>query len=712
MKGLVEEGKLHNREGIWQIDLNVLKGHELPKSIREAVAGRLKRLGRSGRDILAALAVLGGDVGFDLLCGLWGGGPEAMIGSLIGLEKKGIIKKFEGEEGLAFDFCHPELRDRCYAAISRKSRRDLHARAAELLMRVGGQRPPEELARHLLEAGDSEGALRFYLASGWRDLGQSNKEKAAATLERILRACEERLEPQRPADEEERRDFYRGLVKLGTLLSQMGEFAGALERLDAALGEGRSCLGEEDLAEAHRERGRIYLRQGLYPDADREIRQGLTMAVRCGSSLEKARLILLQGNLSLWRGDYARAAELSRQSLQTFRQAGREQEAAPVFKNFFCAEFFQGHRDQARQYLEESLRISQGNRRIISRLLRRLGIDEVEIGDYEQAVEILREQKEGPGPLGDSAGVLVYLSNLGAAYELKGKSGAQMSYYARKLELLRALGGTEGAVYCLSNMGILAKRRGEYEEALLYFDGALELAEQLRSIQARALVLRNKGETFLDLAMVREAREIIGEALRTSERIGCRWLLGYCWLSLGRIDLAEGNFPEAERNFEEARTVFNAIGNRMALVDLFIEMADLACDLERPKVAEGLIEQCLDESGLPYAGERSHMVFLQGRITRIKGGKDLKKALDLFRRALELEAKVGVPELRCRILEELGRVCAALGKPEEAVEYLVEGLEIMRILWKRLPVDLRGGYLGNRRRREMRRRFKRLKSKL
>ena len=125
-----------------------LAGDEIPGSLREAVAGRLRRTG-SAEATLRTAAVLGDTIDLDLLAAVLGVAPLEVLEQL----DVGVRQVFLAEREGALAFRHELVRLAVAAGASTPRRAWLHRRAAEVL-RSRPDPHPLELARHAREGGD------------------------------------------------------------------------------------------------------------------------------------------------------------------------------------------------------------------------------------------------------------------------------------------------------------------------------------------------------------------------------------------------------------------------------------------------------------------------------------------------------------------------------------------------------------------------------
>ena len=123
--------------------------------------------------------------------GALGGTAHSALDSLEGrdLIRRDSVSRLQGQQ--QYTFKHQLIREVAYATLPRPSRRERHAATARFLegavTEVADVAPA--LAHHWREAGDSERAVRYYVAAaeqasrGWaKDVAASNYQQALALI--------------------------------------------------------------------------------------------------------------------------------------------------------------------------------------------------------------------------------------------------------------------------------------------------------------------------------------------------------------------------------------------------------------------------------------------------------------------------------------------------------------------------------------------------
>jgi class 3 adenylate cyclase/tetratricopeptide (TPR) repeat protein len=244
---LIDDGVLRREDGHWEV-AGDLSRVAVPGTIQALLAARLDRLGSEERAAIERGAVEGKVFHGGAVAALT---PDQARGSLQGhlqtLIRKELIRparsEFVGED--AFEFRHLLVRDATYAAMSKETRADLHARFAEWLARM---------AEHRL--GEYEEIVGYHFEQAYRyrsELGRADEEtdaigqQAGEHLGRAGRRAFERGDVPAAvtllgrASEllPESVERLRRSIELGIALFEAGEFKRSTETLQQAVGAAR-----------------------------------------------------------------------------------------------------------------------------------------------------------------------------------------------------------------------------------------------------------------------------------------------------------------------------------------------------------------------------------------------------------------------------------------------------------------------------------------
>jgi len=161
---------------------------DLPETLSDLLRERLDRLGPA-RALAQVGAVIGRDFSKEMLAAVAGIEPDKLEADTAALLESGLVEPTDNEAVLRFK--HALIQDAAYASLLGRVRRDLHARAADVLQtRFPGlaERLPEQVARHLSAAQRPLDAAGWWLKAGGAAIGRGSAREAAAALEEGLAA--------------------------------------------------------------------------------------------------------------------------------------------------------------------------------------------------------------------------------------------------------------------------------------------------------------------------------------------------------------------------------------------------------------------------------------------------------------------------------------------------------------------------------------------
>ena len=237
---------------------------ELPSTVEELAASQIDQLPLAQRSLLRRAAVLGDEFPEDLLVQMFRDVAPERSGTELLAGLSGLIVS----TGHQLRFRHPILREVAYAGLPYKRRRELHAKAAEVLeaTTAAADRRPEILALHYFVARNYDKAMDYGWRAGERAMARYAPAAAADAYRRAAQAA--RLSSGVSPSE---RSFY--LEALGD-----AEFlAGRSTEAAAAYLEALRGVRGQPLREAHLalKLTRVEQRRGHYSNALRRASLGL-----------------------------------------------------------------------------------------------------------------------------------------------------------------------------------------------------------------------------------------------------------------------------------------------------------------------------------------------------------------------------------------------------------------------------------------------------
>jgi class 3 adenylate cyclase/tetratricopeptide (TPR) repeat protein len=523
----------------------------IPETIQAVLAARIDRLPSETKRLLQTAAVIGHDVPLELLQTVTDYSETALHEHLRILQHAELLYETQAFPEPVYTFKHALTHEVVYRSLLQERRRTLHARIVECLEALGANQPVDQvdrLAHHAVRGEVWDKAVAYCQQAGARAHDRAAFREAVAAFEQALQALAHLPEP----------GDTRGLAL---------ELRLALARSLIILGEHRRCralLGEaETLARALDDRAR--LGQALASmvhvltvtgDPDGAIvagQQALDLAAMLGDSALQGRVSYYLGQAYFFIGDFGRAAELLRRSVEAANQEpGTPSTDMRIRSQAWLARILGvlGAFAEGRRHGEEALRLAtlegRGDTPII--VYGSLGLLYLHQGDLEPAIQVLEQGLALCRASGDRAWLRAIVSGLGYAYALQGRPAEGCALLEESISECIRTGMPLAYLYAwLSETCRLA---GRSQEAGQHARQALDLARQLKQCSGEALALHQLGafHAHADPSDAVQAEAHYQQALALAEALGMRPLQAHCHRSLGTLysQIGRVEFAHAE----------------------------------------------------------------------------------------------------------------------------------------------------------------------
>ena len=540
---------------------------QIPASVHALVAARIDRLPTADKRLLQAAAAVGTHVPVVLLREIADTSEPDLRHSLTNLIATEFIYEVNLFPDSEYAFKHVLTHDVTYGTLLQQRRRELHARIAEAIERIYGDRLPEHLERladHAVRGELWDKAITYLRGAGMKAATRSAYAEALALFEEALRAVA-RLPDSRDAKVQaidlrlESRAALAPLGHYGRILELMRE----AEAIATEIGDRRRLgLVLADL-------GARLRNVGDHAHALEASRQALDIATELGDAgLEiEAKYRLAQTHFVL--GDLVQAGALFLQTAQSLTDDGIARRAA--LPRFFAAWprawvglvfAHLGRFAEAIEHAQQAVTIAESadHAHTVIESYGALGGVSLEQGDLLSA---LRAFENGMALIrGRNVADPNILSGLGYVYALSGR-------LAEALPLLEASIVGEASI---SAMGLgLAVRLTRLAEAYLlasrtaeaadHARRAVDLARKHKERANEALALRALAET-----MARSDRSDAGAlqhyeaSLALAQEIGMQPLIAHGHLGLGKLFVRAGKRQQAAEQLALATSMYRDLG--------------------------------------------------------------------------------------------------------------------------------------------------------
>ena len=306
IRSLVESGGIAKDDtGAWSFSKEAeISTDALPATIQQAVEKRVERLPEELRDLLSIASVLGKTFDARDLATL-AEGAKNLDDEIDRLLREGTLEEERESRGDRLTFASGIVRDVLYGALSRRKRRSLHRKYAELIeQRYAGrlERIYPELVHHFSQADVPEKTVEYGLRLAQKSLDTFSPEDAI----RVAKIAIEYLEDEEWAGEPSLEADARLILAQGQRMA--GNVDGALREAEAAVkafeeqrkpgpAGGAILFAAETAWQARR-----------IDDARRWVERGLEVVRSAGEPERMGKLLALAATVANLRGEYAKAA--------------------------------------------------------------------------------------------------------------------------------------------------------------------------------------------------------------------------------------------------------------------------------------------------------------------------------------------------------------------------------------------------------------------
>ena len=351
------------------------------------------------------------------------------------------------------------------------------------------------------------------------------------------------------------------------------------------------------------------------------------------------------GHLRTQAGRYEEARAYHLRSFSEWESIAAHSGMAVALNNVGASYRAVGDNTTGLEYFERSLDELErlGDRRRSATVLDNIGRIYRTLGDYAKSLELVHKALAIRESLDDREGMSRSLNSLSECYRAQGNYAAALAAVRRSLDLETAIGYVLAIAEGENNIAVIYQAQGNYPQAIAYLRRALALNEtKVHSAALAAEIHTHLGEIYTRQGLKSQAVLSLQRALAdttkaalTVQAIDTRLALARAYLDLGQVTLAD-------RELQAVLAFRQTTGDRPGRAEALIEMAEVARRRARPSQA----------------------------LTLASEARDLANAME-------------IPELRWIAATAVGRLEAALGRPDEArtaFESAIQVVEDMRVL--------------------------------
>jgi len=563
VRTLAETGALVGERAAYRLG-HALSGIQVPATVQAVLAARIDRLPAEEKRLLQTAAVLGTEVPMPLLHAI-ADVPEAVLQRhLTALQSAEFLYETRLFPEHEYTFKHALTHEVAYSSLLLERRRVLHTRIVEALEALASERVAEQverLAHHALRGEVWDKAVTYYQQAGARARERAALHEAVAAFEQALQAL-----VHLPEDDNTRVLAIDLRLALRGTLFQLGEYGRCLALLGEAEALARALDDRARLGRVLAVMAQVLRQTGDLDGAMAAAQQALGFAAVLGDSALQAQAAFHLGQTYHTIGDFGRAVELLRQSVEAVDQeSGTPRIDVRVQSQAFLAQTLSalGAFAEGRHSGEEALRLArlEGREDMLILAHSWLGRLYLTQGDLEHAIRVLEPGLALCRASGNRTQLRPIAASLGYAYALQERLAEGRVLLEEAISESIRTGGLLALAYRVAWLSEVCRLAGRGEEAWQHARQALDLARQQKARGDEALALHQLGvvHAHADLPDVAPAEAYYQQALTLANELGMRPLQAHCHLGLGTLYARRGQWAQARPELGAALDLYQAM---------------------------------------------------------------------------------------------------------------------------------------------------------
>ena len=380
---------------------------------------------------------------------------------------------------------------------------------------------------------------------------------------------------------------------LATVLRRDGPWAEAVTRHAAAAAAARHLSDRPSEANALVDLGDVRRQIGDYPGAAQVLEQALGIYHDLGSRLGEASAIRALGIVRYLTGGFPAAAQILEQALAIYRDLGDRPSEAHTLCDLGIVRYLTGGFPAAAQVLEESLAIYRdlGDRLGEANALHDLGAVRQVMGDYPGAARFLEQALGIYRDLGEPHGEANALQNLGAVRQMTGDYPGAARFLEQALGICGDLGSKLGKAHALQGLGKVRYQTGDYPGAARFLEQALGIYRDLGERLGEANAIQGLGTVRYLTGDYPGAASFLEQALGIFRDLGDQQAQAEALNEQGTLHRARGELACAQQCHQQALDLARLIGGIREEAVALAGMGRCAIAADRATQAEDLLEQ-------------------------------------------------------------------------------------------------------------------------
>ena len=314
---------------------------------------------------------------------------------------------------------------------------------------------------------------------------------------------------------------------------------------------------------------------------------------------------------------------------------------------------------------------------IKSEALGQTGKQHLHLGDYETALNYLKQSLAIQQEIGDKAGEGTTLNNISQIHDARGDYETALNYLKQSLAIQQEIGDKAGEGTTLNNISQIFKARGDYETALNYLKQSLAIRQEIGDKAGEGTTLNNISQIHDARGDYETALNYLKQSLAIRQEIGDKAGEGTTLNNISQIHDARGDYETALNYLKQSLAIQQEIGDKAGEGTTLNNMSAIAYAQGDYETALNYLKQSLairQEIG-DKAGEGTTL----NNISQIfKARGDYETALNYLKQSLAIQQEIGDKAGEGTTLNNISQIHDARGDYETALNYLKQSLAIQQ----------------------------------
>jgi serine phosphatase RsbU (regulator of sigma subunit)/tetratricopeptide (TPR) repeat protein len=323
-------------------------------------------------------------------------------------------------------------------------------------------------------------------------------------------------------------------------------------------------------------------RKSILDSANVYAQQSLKLAEEIDYVIGKGNILTSIGIIYAIKGNYPKASEAMKKSLDIFTDLDDQGKIASAYNNLGNISEKMGDYSEALDYHLKSLKIKEnlGDTVAMSSSYNNIGIALKLQGDNVTAIKYYTKALHINEKINNQKSIAQAYNNLGGVYSdltenemiqlsIKSKKdcyATSLMFYNKSLEIDIKLDDKVGMSTAMHNIGSVYFHLEDYEKSISYSESALQLREEIGDKSGQSGSLSNLSNNYLRLKKYELAEKYISQSLAIALEIGAKDRIKTSYKIYSEVDSAQGNFESAYEKYKMFTFYQDSIKNEESTV--------------------------------------------------------------------------------------------------------------------------------------------------